>query len=211
MHYYYFLMAWLPAIIGAAPLLLRKRFVSAVVVAVIMGLISWGCAIAEAMGYGKDVFLSVYTGNIDSQNSEVLGEHIEAELLRAFMEDKTEWTGTMSELYELLKKDVKGGDDFPKTSNALSRKLNSLKINLEEAGIQVIKNKGTRRSVTIRKVPANIVNIADIVADTLNIQPITDDAPDDVFESVPESSIDLSMDHETKDEKDDIDDDLHDF
>ncbi|OHA72700.1 MAG: hypothetical protein A3A27_02430 [Candidatus Wildermuthbacteria bacterium RIFCSPLOWO2_01_FULL_47_18] len=123
----------------------------------------WGCAIAEAIGYSKEVFLNAYNSNIDSQNVEVLSEHIEAELLCAFMEDRSEWIGTPSELFEHLKGDTKSGDDFPKSANALSRKLNTLKINLEEAGIKISKNKGTRRTLTIRKIPANIADTADTV------------------------------------------------
>ena len=123
----------------------------------------WGCAIAEAMGYTKETFLNAYYSNIDSQNVEVIGEHIEAELLCVFMEDRHEWDGSMSELFEHLKKDAEIGGDFPKSANALSRKLNTLKINLEEAGIKIIRNKGTRRTLTIRKIPANIADTADTV------------------------------------------------
>ena len=138
----------------------------------------WGCAIAEAMGFPKEVFLNAYNNNIDSQNAEVLGEHIEAELLGVFIEGRGEWTGTMSELFEHLKADTKSGDDFPKSANALSRKLNTLKINLEEAGIIIIRNKGTRRTLTIRKTPANIVDTADTVQ-SVTAEQLGKDAKDD--------------------------------
>ena len=64
----------------------------------------WGCALAEAMGYTKEAFLDAYTQNIESQNDEVLGEHIEPELLRVFMADKETWTGSASELLEELRR-----------------------------------------------------------------------------------------------------------
>jgi hypothetical protein len=123
----------------------------------------WGCALAEAMGYTKEAFLEAYAQNIESQNDEVLGEHIEPELLRSFMADQETWTGSASELLEHLRRIA--GDmhisesDLPKTANAFSRKLSKLKTNLEEIGIEVTKDKHKRRTITIRKVSANIADI----------------------------------------------------
>lgn len=139
----------------------------------------WGCALAEAMGYTKEAFLDAYTKSSESQNDEVLSEHIEAELLRDFMADKEEWTGSASELMEDFRRIA--GDmhitesELPKGAKALSRKLNTLKTNLEEVGISMIKNKGTRRTLTIRKVPANIADIAVSSYRNANTVPVGDD------------------------------------
>ena len=124
----------------------------------------WGCALAEAMGFTKEAFLDAYAKNIESQNDEVLAEHVEPELLNEFMADKDEWTGSFSELLAYFRDIAKGihvaEGDLPKSANALSRKLGKLKTNLEEVGFKVIWNKKSgRRSLTVRKASANIAHI----------------------------------------------------
>jgi hypothetical protein len=79
------------------------------------------------------------------------------------MEDKETWTGSASELLEELRRSAGSmhiaESDLPQKANALSRKLGKLKINLEEIGIEVTKDKHKRRTITIRKIPANIADI----------------------------------------------------
>jgi hypothetical protein len=139
----------------------------------------WGCALAEAMGYTKEAFLDAYTQNIESQNDEVLGEHIEPELLRVFMEDKETWTGSASELLEELRRSAGNmhiaESDLPQKANALSRKLGKLKINLEEIGIEVTRDKHKHRTLTIRKIPANIADIVISSEGSNDIAPKGDD------------------------------------
>ena len=139
----------------------------------------WGCAIAEAMGYSKEAFLKTYLGSIDSQNDEVLGEHLEAELIVAHMENLEEWTGTPSKLLEILRTAAKeksiAESDLPKSVNALSRKLNTLKTNFEEVGLKITRNKGTKRTFSIRKIPANTVATVDTAQN---------DDIDDVFPTI---------------------------
>src|SRR3989344_2220688 len=62
----------------------------------------WGCAIAEALGYSTDRFLTAYYENINFQNEEVLHANLEAVALMEFMKGKTVWEGTASELLEEL-------------------------------------------------------------------------------------------------------------
>lgn len=101
----------------------------------------WGYAIGEALGSrGKD-FLSEYTANIESQNIEVLNSDVVATLMVAFMQDRAEWYGRVSDLFIELSAIAPAygisplSRDFPSKPNVLSRRLNSIRSNLEIAGI----------------------------------------------------------------------------
>lgn len=135
----------------------------------------WGCAIAEAMGYPQDAFINAYRKSIDLQNDEVLAEHIEAGLIRSFMDDQEEWSGSASELLEHLRRLAGAAsineNELPKSANALSRKLNTLKTNLEEIGIKVTKTKGVKRTITIRRVPANTAETVPSPEDKVDVAP----------------------------------------
>ncbi|MDP3725847.1 MAG: bifunctional DNA primase/polymerase [bacterium] len=168
----------------------------------------WGCAIAEAMGFRKEEFLNAYDNNINSQNAEVLGEHVEAELLCTFMGDREEWNGTSSQLLEFLRDTATtlqiAQSDLPKSAGALSRKLNTLKINLEEVGIKVIKSKGTRRTLSIRKNPVNIADTDNIDKSIVTNRLNKDDMPgDEQFKHLPEASSITFEETVPKDDKDD--------
>ena len=126
----------------------------------------WGCAITQALGYSQEEFLDAYRANISMQNEEVLDEHIESLLLIDFIDslEEKEWIGKYSILLDELKKiakDQKIEDKLlPKSPNALSRRLNILKPNLEGAGLIIICQKGGERLVTIRKTSKNIASTA---------------------------------------------------
>ena len=171
----------------------------------------WGCAIAEAMCFTKEAFLEAYFGSIDSQNDEVLGEHVETELLRDFMEEKEEWSGTPSKLLESFRAIARTSgvaeSDLPKRANVLSRNLNTLKTNLEERGLKITKNKGTKRTITIRKISENIAETADTVPSVTTQGPREDSMTDgEWFDSLPESSAAAPVEIKTKDGKDDTGD-----
>jgi hypothetical protein len=176
----------------------------------------WGCAIAEAIGYEREVFLKAYFSNIDSQNDEVLSEHPEATLLLSFMEGQDEWSGSSSSLLSIIKGKASEMDiaeaELPKSANALSRKLNTLKTNLEEVGIRITRNKGTRRVLTIRRLSANIADTADATQSAMASQPGKDGTLDDMlWDAVPESSAPKAQETSQKDGTDDTDDIFHDF
>ena len=101
----------------------------------------WCYAIAEAMGYGGQVFIDEYACNQEYQNMELLNSNTVAILVIEFMKDLPEWSGQMSELYDALatlaekigiSKKSKG---FPSQPNVLSRWLNGLRSNLSAIGI----------------------------------------------------------------------------
>ncbi|RJQ35807.1 hypothetical protein C4568_00265 [Candidatus Parcubacteria bacterium] len=104
----------------------------------------WGCAIAEALGYTQKQFLDAYYRNIRSQNTEVLADSLEASAIVRLMESHEGWEGSASELLAKLTEiltsqgvDVTKEPTFPKIPNALVRRLNMLKTNLAEEGIEL--------------------------------------------------------------------------
>ena len=101
----------------------------------------WGYVVAEALEIGGPHFLEVYADSIRAQNEEVLAGHPVAQALLAFMENLEEWEGSPSKLHELLTKEaeklgVANSKSWPSTPHHLVRKLNTLRTNLEEAGIK---------------------------------------------------------------------------
>ncbi len=101
----------------------------------------WGYAIGEALGGLGDEFLAEYKLNQEERNIEILNTDIVATLIVAFMKDRKEWSGLVSQLYtELVELAPKYGvnpkqKEFPVLPNVLSRRLNNIRSNLKEAGI----------------------------------------------------------------------------
>ena len=118
----------------------------------------YGCAIAEALGYGQDEFLDAYRANIASQTEEVINNDSTAVLLVKFMRNQDEWTGSYTDLLNALKREeldsMRPDMTLPKNAAALSRKLGVLKTTLAAAGIHFTVNKGEQRSITIRRIQA---------------------------------------------------------
>ena len=90
---------------------------------------------------------------------------------------------------------------MPKSANALSRKLNVLKTNLEASGIKITKNKGTKRTITLQRAADTVST-----AGTAEVGNSSHSEPDDIedgtdplkwFEELPETK--------AKDDKDGID------
>jgi hypothetical protein len=135
----------------------------------------WGCAISKAMGYPEEEFLEAYRDNIANQNNEVLLENFETVTIMTFMEDRDEWKGTASQLLDELKIiAVKIGINvnekaFPKTANALSKRINLLKTNLGEAGIKVMKREeGRQRIIHLQQVGKSIDDIVVVASPMQN-------------------------------------------
>ena len=125
----------------------------------------YGYAVAEAFGIGGNKFLQVYYNNIKTQNEQVIEGNLLASCLMEFMKDDFNWEGTASELLEklngvaeklLINTKSKG---WIKTPQSLIRRLNTLKINLEEIGIVFDKSwRGKEKVINIiRKEEENIV------------------------------------------------------
>ena len=128
---------------------------------------SWGCAITEALGYDKEIFLKAYRTNIDKQIETALNENIVATALISFMENKEKWNGTPTDLFRQLSshawlQEINTYDKYwPKAANKLSQRLNELSVALQEIGI-VIRTGSTNqeREITITKLDNLLTNSA---------------------------------------------------
>ena len=114
----------------------------------------WGCAIAKALGYTQEEFLTVYYENMEEANSEMIENHPIANAIYEFMKGKVEWKGKASELLE-------GLDDlaidlhidtkqkiWPKSPSSLSMRLNEINSNLLDVGIKINRGKETGSNAT---------------------------------------------------------------
>ena len=111
----------------------------------------WGYAIAEAIGSGGQSFLDAYRENIGLRNQEIISSNPVASTIVNFMSTRQEWKGTPSELLheltQLMPEDEKKDRSWPKTPNVLVRRLNELKANLHDAGIEIEKNRSGKERV----------------------------------------------------------------
>jgi len=116
----------------------------------------WGCAIAEALGVGRDEFLKAYGENIARQSIEAVRASPVADVLLRFMETRTSgtWSGTASQLYsELVEvaaemKVSTRQKAWPKKPHTLMRRLNELAPSLPAVGYQIEKGRTKDRSRT---------------------------------------------------------------
>lgn len=117
----------------------------------------WGCAIAKALGYEQEEFLTAYQANLDEQNEEAIREHPVATAVRSFMEKReyAEWQGSSTELLNVLEVIAEEQSInikqklWPKAPQALSRRLNEVKTNLNNIGIVINTSHGAKRLITI--------------------------------------------------------------
>jgi hypothetical protein len=122
----------------------------------------WGAAIAVALGYTQDQFLSAYTNNIKRQNESVVNDSLVASLVSGLLETTGGWEGSSTQLLERLGEGVDGKQDeklkkdtnFPKAANALSKSLNELKTTLAQIGCFVWQTGNSRKEWHISKKPA---------------------------------------------------------
>ncbi len=119
----------------------------------------WGCAITEAMGIDRQKFLDAYGSNIGDQHREIIGGNTLAQAVIAFMDDKSEWEGTVGELFEKLHEIAnpnKNDRSFPKASNKIRHAIGRINLNLIKFGVRITFSEyDTKKGmpVTIKKVP----------------------------------------------------------
>lgn len=119
---------------------------------------------------GGDRFLECYNRNIELQHEEVIGESIVASFVVEFMEGRSSWEGSATDLLNEISTDpVYGlrGDELPRNPQTLSRMLNEIRTNLEECGIRMEFLSGRKRKVIIRKQSENIAPVATPSQDSL--------------------------------------------
>ena len=118
--------------------------------------------ISRVMGYPENRFLDAYYKNIGLQTEQVLDASPVATAVIEFMNSKTSWIGTATELLveleyiaEFLKIKTKNSRSWPTAPNRLSRRLNEVKTNLRQVGIIIERHTDTKtntRRIEMRKV-----------------------------------------------------------
>jgi hypothetical protein len=118
--------------------------------------------ISRIMGNMENKFLEVYHRNIGLQTEQALESSPIAATIIEFMNSRTEWTGTTTELLneleqvaEILKIKTKNNKEWPTAPNRLSRRINDIKTNLRQIGIVIERytnSKTNTRIIDIRKV-----------------------------------------------------------
>jgi hypothetical protein len=89
-----------------------------------------GEIISRCMGYRDNEFINAYYRNINILTDEAIASHPVASAMLKFMEDKTEWIDTMTELYVGLENVAielmidTTNKMWPKSPAMLSRRLN---------------------------------------------------------------------------------------
>jgi hypothetical protein len=118
----------------------------------------WGFCIGESIETGGgNKFLEEYWSSVDVQSQEAINSNPVGLCVINFMDNKTQWEGKASqllgELEEVAAKERidRGTKYFPRSANALARRLNSIKSNLIESGIEY---KSVNKYITLtRKIP----------------------------------------------------------
>lgn len=135
----------------------------------------WGYAIGEALGNKGEEFLSEYNSNRQIQNQEAINADSVASLVVDYMEHKTTWSGRISDLFRELKQIAEGlginptNKSLPQAPNHLSRRIKSVRSNLEQVGITFdIEQKSDGSYITLSnnylsKLPAYHIDPVDIL------------------------------------------------
>lgn len=130
-----------------------------------------GCAVASAIGLSQQEFLTAYQRNEEEQNYSVLEAAIEASLIQEFMTARDRWEGTATMLLielKMLNKDRISEEALPKNPAALSRRLRVLKPALEAIGLYISSDRGTERTIVIRKISKNAVESVELVGELVH-------------------------------------------
>lgn len=117
----------------------------------------WGYAIAEAAGFGGEMFIRAYNANIALQHDEAIEANPVAKVIAEFVKNKPGWEGTPAELYSLLGKiafelGISQSRGWPKDAASFGRALTPIVPNLNAVGIDLERSRGRDRLITIRNI-----------------------------------------------------------
>jgi len=122
----------------------------------------WGVAVAQALGFTAEEFLSAYRLAIAAQHQEAISASLVAQAVLLLM-DQERWEGTPSELLaalngaaEHLHIDIRS-KGWPKDPNWVWRRLREVQTNLETVGLRIERSEKADRRITIRKVAESAV------------------------------------------------------
>jgi hypothetical protein len=111
----------------------------------------WAYAIGEALGGLGQQFLDEFSGNHQKQNEEAIANDTTATLIVEFMRDKDSWYGRYSDLYKKFKFMAEdyglsiNNKSFPANAIVLSKKITAIKSNLENVGIECLRDETKSR------------------------------------------------------------------
>ena len=128
----------------------------------------WGEAIARALGYKPLEFMDAYFENIGEQNIEIIEAIPFADAISKFLDyELTSWISSPQTFIKYLKEFADNNNidssKFPKSSQAISRKLNKIKSNLREGlSIEVIVDRITSGKGNKKQLNTAIIKIRKI-------------------------------------------------
>ena len=115
----------------------------------------WIRAAEPALPWATGSFMAAYTGNQQEAVELSLDADVVAVALRAHMADRDAWTGTPTELYEILENQVpentRKSKVWPKAVHILSNRLRRAATFLRKVGIDVDFGKSGKRKITITR------------------------------------------------------------
>ena len=129
----------------------------------------WAVACESAAPWQPGTFLSAYLENRAGAHEQVIEASRVATALRAWAEERTDWTGTASELLTELDnaadERTRSARSWPKSASTLGVVLRRVAPNLREVGVDISFGTSKRpRTITIRQVPQNAVGAVAPVA-----------------------------------------------
>lgn len=133
----------------------------------------YATSVAVALGYTAEEFYAAYSENTNRQNQAALDSSPTAQVIVKFMEERSHWHGSSTELHKLLAviaetHNLAGGGQggFPRSAHHLWQRINVVRPNLVAAGIQVTHQEESMYStITIRKVqsePSEMASMATV-------------------------------------------------
>jgi hypothetical protein len=116
----------------------------------------WGAAVSVAQGGSVSDFEQDYAQNVEEQNQQAIGASVTATLLLAFMENKSDWTGTIMKLLgyfdDMAESHGINKRELPGSPQALGRKLHEVAPNLAGLGYDLIFSRSHHpRTITITR------------------------------------------------------------
>ncbi len=148
--------------------------------------VRWGCAISEALGHSAEDFIRAYQSNIGLQHQEAVDASPVAQAIEVLMEDRDEWHGTPTDLYNELETIAekqhldKKAKTWPNAASWMWRRIAPIASNLLARGIKVDRStEGKERVVILTKLTGNVVDTVDGIGDPENTLELDDSTTSD--------------------------------
>lgn len=133
----------------------------------------WGVAVAQALGFQGEDFLSAYRLAIAAQHQEAITASLVAQAVVSLMDERPRWEGKPSELLGALGEvadrlhiDTRNRR-WPKDPNWVWRRLREVQTNLEAIGLRIERGEKTDRRIVIQKVSESTVDTVALTGETL--------------------------------------------